>query len=174
MSRIACQVHAHETRWRGFLVDADCEASLETLREATGEKATEAKKHDDPDIVEEAWEDARTIVTSNRDDFLHHIAVFQNRPNKKDPPDLWGLLVIPNNQNVRERALLWLKGGLRTNVGLLHWPSAAFLNLYIRLTMEGKIHIRRFKWSAYFGHPTQGVKIKQPWKTWYQSLQQVK
>jgi hypothetical protein len=110
MSRIACQVDAHETRWRGFLVDADCEASLETLREATGEKATEAKKHDDPDIVEEAWQDARTIVTSNRDDFLHHIAFFQNRPNKKDPPDLWGLLVN-SEQSERKRKSITLAQG---------------------------------------------------------------
>jgi predicted ester cyclase len=75
MSKIACQVNEGETNWTGFLVDADAEAALKVLPE----EAKKATKHDDPDIVEEAWDEGRTIVTSNGDHFLRHIAVFQNR-----------------------------------------------------------------------------------------------
>lgn len=167
MGKIACQVNSDETRWRGFLVDADSEAVLPYLP-----NATRAKRHDDSDIVEEAWDEGRTIVTSNADHFLHDIAVFQNRPSNDACRDLWGLLVIPNNQFERERGLPSLRRGLNVPVGLLRWRGAGFLNLYIRLTAEGQIQIQRFKRCPFCAHPTRGVDIKEPWNTWYRSLHQ--
>ena len=96
MGKIVCQVNKTETRWAAFLVDADAESALHYLP-----KATRAKKHDDRDIVEEAWEEGRTIVTSNADDFLRYISIFHNPPNNNDCRDLWGLLVIPNDHSQR-------------------------------------------------------------------------
>jgi hypothetical protein len=64
-SRKKLQVHESEANWGGFLVDADAVASLPFL-----DRATKAAAHDDRDIVKEAWDQRRTIVTSNRRDFL--------------------------------------------------------------------------------------------------------
>jgi hypothetical protein len=60
------QVNEDETAWAGFLVDADAQASMPLL----GRRAQRAKSHADEAIVEEAWSKNRTIVTSNRRDFL--------------------------------------------------------------------------------------------------------
>jgi hypothetical protein len=104
------------------------------------------KKHDDREIVEEAWEEGRTIVTSNADDSLRYISIFQNPRNNNDCRDLWGLLVIPNTQLDREKDVPSLRLGLKVpEIGLLRWPAAGFLNLYVRLTAEGQIQIQRFK-----------------------------
>ena len=92
-SKKRVQVNQRETHWGGFLVDADAVASLPFF-----DRAKEAVAHDDPDIVSEAWDQCRTIVTSNRRDFLRHIQEFQNRANNEACRDLWGLLVIPNAQ----------------------------------------------------------------------------
>lgn len=167
MSKIACQVNEGETNWTGFLVDADAEAALKVLPE----EAKKATKHDDPDIVEEAWDEGRTIVTSNGDHFLRHIAVFQNRTDNDACRDLWGLLVIPNNQLVRDRELPAIRRGLKVSIGLLRWRGAGFLNLYIRLTAEGQIQIQRFK-RCFFCERTRELGIKEPWNKWYRSLPQ--
>jgi hypothetical protein len=166
MGKIACQVNTTETRWAGFLVDADAEAALPFFP-----KATKAKKHDDREIVAEAWEEGRTIVTSNADDFLRFISIFQNPPNNNDCRDLWGLLVIPNSQLDREKGLPSLRLGLKVpKIGLLRWPAAGFLNLYVRLTAEGQIQIQRFKRCSFCEHPERGLTIKAPWNKWYRSL----
>lgn len=153
MGKIACQVSDVETDWTGFLVDADAESALEYLP-----KAKRAKNHADPDIVKEAWEQSRTIVTSNADDFLRYISIFQNPPNDDECRDLWGLPA--------------LRQGLDTPEGLLRWLGAGFLNLYVRLTGEGQVHIQRFKQCSFCEHPERGVEIKEPWNSWYRSLHQ--
>jgi len=54
------QVNEEEIGWSGFPVDADAKAAIPLL-----DRAVPAEAHDDPDIVREAWEKNRTIVTSN-------------------------------------------------------------------------------------------------------------
>jgi hypothetical protein len=80
-----------ENGWGGFLVDADAVTALPFLN-----RAIKATAHDDRDIVKEAWDGPRTIVTSNGWDFVRYIREFQNPPNNQACRDLWGLLVIPN------------------------------------------------------------------------------
>src|ERR1700693_5822955 len=70
------QVNDLEADWGGFLVDADAVAALPFF-----DRAAKATAHDDPDIVREAWDQRRTIVTSNGRDFLRYIQEFQNPPN---------------------------------------------------------------------------------------------
>jgi hypothetical protein len=72
-SKKSFQVSETETKWGGFLIDEDAQASLPFF-----DRAIKAAAHDDPDIVQEAWEKCQTIVTSNRRDFLHYIEDFQN------------------------------------------------------------------------------------------------
>lgn len=127
--------------------------------------------HDDPDIVREAWDKRRTIVTSNGRDFLRHIQEFQNPPNNPTCRDLWGLLVVPNAQLLRENALDTIRHGLDIAQNeRLRWPGAALLNLYVRLTNEGKVEIRRFKRCPFCEHQERGVSISKTWETWYRAL----
>jgi hypothetical protein len=80
------QVNDLEADWGGFLVDADAVAALPFF-----DRAAKATAHDDPDIVREAWDQRRTIVTSNGRDFLRYIQEFQNPPNNPSCKDLWGI-----------------------------------------------------------------------------------
>jgi hypothetical protein len=64
---------------------------------------------------------------------------FRTRPNNQACRDLWGLLVIPNAHLDREKGLESIRHGLDVlEKERLRWPGAGLLNLYIRLTAEGK------------------------------------
>jgi len=158
------QVNEEETGWAGFLIDADCEAALPLL-----DRAVAAEAHDDADMVQEAWDKGRTIVTSNRRDFLLLIQRFQSRENQRDCRDLWGLVVIPNLQLMREEGLHSIRHGLSViaKEELLRWPGAAFLNLYVRLTAMQKPEIRRFERCSCC---ERSLPIREPWNTWYRAL----
>jgi hypothetical protein len=165
-SRKSFQVNEAEANWRGFLVDADAVSALHFM-----ERAIKAAAHHDRDIVAEAWDQSRTIVTSNRRDFLRYIQEFQSRANNEDCRDLWGLVVIPNLHLDREKGLQAIRRGLDVpGKGTLRWPAAGFLNLYVRLTAEGELEVRRFTRCPFCAHPERGVTIKKPWNAWYSSL----
>jgi hypothetical protein len=121
MGRMAFQVNEQEISWNGFLLDADAVATQSFF-----DKVVTATAHDDNDIVEEAWNGDRTIVTSNGHDFVRHIRDFQNPPNNQRCRDLWGLLVIPNAQLDREKGLESIRHGLDVlERERLRWPGAA-------------------------------------------------
>ena len=83
--------------------------------------------------MSEAWDQNRTIVTSNRRDFLRHIQEFQSRANNEACRDLWGLLVTPNAQLDREKGLKTIRRrGLNVSQQEpLRWSAAGLLNLYV-------------------------------------------
>jgi hypothetical protein len=157
------QVNEDELGWGGFLVDADAGKSVELL-----DRASAARAHDDPDIVEEAWRSNRTIVTSNRRDFVRYIREFQARENNRECRDLWGLLVVPNLHLLREEGLKAVRHGLLAvpNAERLRWPGVAFLNLYVHLTGAHTVEIRRFERCSFC---ERGLK-RDPWKDWYSAL----
>lgn len=158
------QVDQDEVKWAGFLIDADSEACLPLL-----DHAILAQSHNDPDIVEEAWNAARTIVTSNRRDFVTHIRRFQSRENNKECRDLWGVLVLHNLQLVRERKLPSIRKGLRVlpNQEALRWPAVGFFNLHIRLAADRDPDIRRFERCSYC---EREITPREPWNSWFRSL----
>lgn len=165
-SRKKSQVNELETEWGGFLVDKNAVTALPFL-----DRPIETTAHEDQDIVKEAWEKSRTIVTSNRRDFIRYIHEFQNPPNFPRCRDLWGLLVIPDTQLVREKGLESIRHGLNVKQREpLRWPGAGLLNLYVRLTADGGTEIRRFKRCPFCEHPERGVEINKPWNDWYHSL----
>jgi hypothetical protein len=60
--------------------------------------------------------------------------------------DCWGLVIIPNADYERQRAFTKAKirngviiGGLR-----LPWKAAMWANLYVKITSEGKMTVRKF------------------------------
>lgn len=165
-SQKSFQASDQETGWGGFLVDEDAAAALPLL-----DRAVRAKAHADADIVAEAWDEQRTIVTSNGRDFVRFIQEFQNPPNNPNCRDLWGLLVVPNAHLVREKAIELVRRGLDIpKCGILRWPGAAIMNLYIRPTASGTVEIHRFKRCPFCEHPERGITIAEPWNTWYRSL----
>ena len=163
---MAFQVNEQEISWNGFLLDPDAVATQSFF-----DKIVTTTARDDNDIVEEAWNGNRTIVTSNDHDFVRHIREFQNPPNNQRCRDLWGLLVIPNAQLDREKGLESIRHGLEVlEKERLRWPGASLLNLYVRLTAEGRTEIRRFKRCRFCEHTLRGIRISEPWNTWYRSL----
>jgi hypothetical protein len=166
-SKKRVQVNELESDWGGFLVDADAVTSLPFLH-----RATRATEHADADIVREAWDGARTIVTSNGRDFIRYIQEFQNPPNNPRCRDLWSLLVVPNAQLKRESGLKSIRNGLTVagQTELLRWPGAGLLNLCIRLTDDGGIDVRRFKRCPFCERQDSGVEIRGPWNVWYRAL----
>lgn len=161
------QVDDNEIIWRGFLIDKDAEAAAPYFK-----GASVATAHEDPDIVQEAWDRRRTIVTSNRRDFVRHIQQHQNRENQPRCRDLWGLVVIPNLHLLREKGLSFIRHGLTpvSRVERLGWPGIALLNLYIHLTGDQKLEIRRFGRCSYC---ERDRPIPEPWNAWYRSLPMV-
>lgn len=133
------------------------------------DRAAPAEAHDDEDIVQEAWDKRRTIVTSNRRDFLTHIQRFQRRENQKECRDLWGMIVIPNLHLLREDALISIRHGLSVlpKAEFLRWPGAAFLNLYVRVSANQKPEIRQFDRCSFC---ERDLPIAEPWNTWYRAL----
>ena len=158
------QVSEEEVSWAGFLVDEDAKSCFELL-----DNAVSATARHDPDIVEEAWFHRRTIVTCNRRHFLTHIRRFQSRENQKECRDLWGLLVVNNLRLLREKGLPLVRTGLRVlpKQEPLRWSGAGFLNLYVRLTAENKLEIRRFERCSCC---ERDLPPREPWNGWYRSL----
>jgi hypothetical protein len=165
-SKKSCQVNERETGWGGFLIDENAVAALPFL-----DRAIETTARLDQDIVREAWKKRRTIVTSNRRDFLHYIDEFQSPPNNPTCRDLWGLLILPDMQLVRKKGLESIRHGLNVKGReSLRWPGAGLLNLYVRLTANARTEIRRFKRCPFCEHPQIGIEISTPWNDWYHSL----
>jgi hypothetical protein len=158
------QVNEEEIGWGGFLVDADARASLPFF-----DRAILAGAHEDPDIVQEAWDSNRTIVTCNQRDFVRYIQSFQSREGQKECRDLWGLVVIPNPSLLRERGLNSIRNGLSPIPKLenLRWPSVAFLNLFVHLTATARANIRRFERCSCC---ERDLPVEEPWNKWYRGL----
>jgi hypothetical protein len=161
---IPFQVFEDEIAWGGFLIDKDSESCVNLL---PGAELCES--HYDPDIVAEAWDKRRTIVTCNRRHFVSEIRKFQRRENQKECRDLWGLLLVDNLRILREKKLKRLRAGLSVVAKNepLRWPGIGFLNLYVRLTAEGKLQIRRFQRCSCCERELRPNAI---WDEWYRKL----
>jgi Domain of unknown function (DUF5615) len=91
---MSSQIHEDEKFWRGFLVDEDSLSALNFFK-----RARRAEAHSDPDIIREAREEGRTVVTSNGWDFVRYIKEEQNPPNYPDCRDC--LLRSPSHLSTR-------------------------------------------------------------------------
>jgi hypothetical protein len=141
------QVNEDESAWGGFLVDADAVAALTFF-----DRAREAVAHNEPDIVREAWNQRRTIVTSNRRKTAGTFCgLYRNSravPTTKSAATL-GIGGIPNLQLDQEKGLKDIRRGLHlSQPAPLRWPAVGLLNLYVHLTADGEAEIRHFmRWG---------------------------
>jgi hypothetical protein len=136
-------------------------------------RAKETTARGDENIVLEAKEQYRTIITSNGWDFVGHIKEYQRRDDNKRCRDLWGLLVIPNGKEVRGRTLDTVEQGVEVSgIGRLGWRAIGFLNLRVRVTDSGQVEVSRFKRCQHC-QGTADLRIKKPWADWYAQLPEV-
>jgi len=112
---------------------------------------TETTKQTDWDTVIEAREAARTPVTSNGDDFLRYTRQAQRKALNPRCQDCWGLVIIPNQDLVRESALekAQVRRGIHLGNLIIPWKAIAYANLCVRIEREGKTHISRFERCAF-------------------------
>lgn len=69
---------------------------------------------------------------------------------------------MPNLQLDREKGLQAIRRGLDVpGKGTLRWPAAGFLNLYVRLTTDGELEVRRFTRFPFCAHPERGGDNKE-------------
>jgi hypothetical protein len=80
------------------------------------------------------------------------------------------LLIIPNRQLVRERALTTIMRGLAVGqIERLRWRAIGFLNLCIHVTDSGLVKVSRFERCMYC-EKEGALAIKKPWADWYAGL----
>jgi hypothetical protein len=153
-----------ENQWRGFLFDRDC---MEDQTVVDHFRGTATRMRHDPETVEEGWQAARTVITSNAQHFLKYSASFQRRDNNTECRDCWGLLLIPNRGHDRAFALQksGIARGVVINGNCLPWKAVAWANLCVSLERSGRIKVTRFERCVFCEreHPL----IKEPW---YQAL----
>jgi hypothetical protein len=78
-SRISTQVNEDEVIWQGFLADEDAYRMVSKFK-----RAREATARGDENLVLEAEEQRRTIITSKGRHFIGHIKEHQRRDNNND------------------------------------------------------------------------------------------
>jgi hypothetical protein len=136
-------IHEDENYWRGFICDKD--SSSEIVQKYFPSRVTKYKR--DPESVEEARDQARTVVTSNGDDFVRFIREAQKRSIFPRCDDCWGLVIIPNHDFQREYA--FKKAAVKTGVLLggrrLPWKAVLWANLCVRITSDGKVQVSKFE-----------------------------
>jgi hypothetical protein len=151
------QIDRGETRWGGFLVVDEDAVGLTEL--VGGQRAGAAY---DLGIIEEAWRARRTIVSSHGDDLVRAIGEFQRREDGRACCDLRGLLIIPSDALVRDRALLpqLIRDGVDTPAGRFRWPAIGYLNLCLTVDSAGAVTVRRF---ARCSHCNRDAPIRSAW-----------
>ena len=102
MSVKAYVLNELENEWAGFLYDKDCQSAVVRMFFQPG---IDTAKREDIDTVIEAREDVRTPVTSNGQDFIRYTRQVQRKVLNPRCQDCWGLVILPNEDLVREKAL---------------------------------------------------------------------
>jgi hypothetical protein len=163
LRRTTYQVNEQEAHWSGFLSDAKIGSARWPF-----DAPLDSRSGDSRSIVREAWSACRTILTSKGSEFLRSIEELQYPANKHECRDLWGLIVVPEHLLESEVFLQKIGKGLPLFLKeRLHWPAAAFLNLYVEFSAQGVPEVHRFKRCHYC---EASIDINQPWASWYDAL----
>lgn len=145
MGKRAFVLSPEENYWRGFLLDMDCMESSVLPRYLRRAVPMQEKK--DPGTVAESWDLSRTVVTSNRRDFVRYTVEFQRKDNNAQCSDCWGLVTVPNTEHDRAQALqkASIQKGVVIAGALIPWKAVAYANLCVSIERHGKVTVARFE-----------------------------
>lgn len=163
MSVKAYVLNELENEWAGFLYDKDCQSAVVKTFFQPG---TDTSKREDIDTVVEAREGVRTPVTSNGKDFIRYTRQVQRKMLNPRCQDCWGLIIVPNEDLVREKALekAQIKHGICIGGLTIPWKAVAYANLCVRVDRGGEVNVSRFKRCTFC---QRDFPISKPW---YDSL----
>jgi hypothetical protein len=162
----AYQVHEDENGWRGFIFDKDsCSDVVKKFF-----RGVPTSEKDDREVVNEARDESKTVITSNEKDFVRFTLEAQNRSIFPRCEDCWGLLIIPNADLQRQYAFAKAKISRGVQIGgeRLTWKAAMWANLCVKITSEGKMTVRKFERCE---HCQRDLPID---AEWYKSLPTVR
>jgi hypothetical protein len=133
-----------ENHWKGFLYDKDCQSEIVRSVFVPGQDTEEST---DPATVAEARDDYRTVVTSNGEHFIRYACAAQNKDNQRRCGDCWGLVILPNQDFVRQNALRRadIKHGIRLGGKSIPWKVFGYLNLCAHVHRDGSMRISKFE-----------------------------
>jgi hypothetical protein len=139
----AYQLHEDENYWRGFIYDKD---SCSDIVKKFFLGVPTAEKYD-RDTVNEARDESKTVVTSNEKHFVRFTLEAQSKSIFPRCDDCWGLVIIPNVDLQREYAFAKakIKSGVLIQGKRLTWKAAMWANLYVKITSDGKVHVKKFE-----------------------------
>jgi hypothetical protein len=153
---------ADEHLWSGFLVDLNLRDVAPQLKNAH----VTVHPHD-PETVHEAWNEYRTIVTSDESDFIRFILEHQKRDSGRRCQDCWGLLLLPSGEIARQRLLPHVKNGVSLGGSVIPWRAIGYANLCVSLHVDGSIGVRRFRRCDYCRRNTP-IDVD-----WYKALSEI-
>ena len=140
----AYQLHEDENGWRGFIYDKD--SCSDVVKKFFPDGVLTTEKYD-PETIKEARNEGKTVITSNEGDYIRFTLEAQNRSINPRCDDCWGLVIIPNADYQRRRA--FAKAKIRSGVQIggerLTWKAAMWANLYVKITSDGKMTVRKFE-----------------------------
>ncbi len=135
-----------------FIFDNDCPNAAEffpSRRIVTLEQAGLSPASSDRKIVELASERRWIIVTANGDDFVAEIKRYLRQSTKLVCHDLSGLVIIPNDYQLQQRALPRLEERLHFENKHIGWKDVWELDCCVRVTKNGRAQITRFERCFY-------------------------
>ena len=139
----AYQLHDDENAWGGFVYDKD--SCSDVVRKFF--KGVPTAKNYDPETVTEARYGRKTVITSNENHFVRFTIKAQNKSNFPRCHDCWGLVIIPNADFQRQYAFTKAKvgSGVLIQGKRLTWKAAMWANLYVKITIDGTMHVKKFE-----------------------------
>ena len=139
-------LYEQENRWAGFLYDENAQSEVVRKYFLRGESSPRRK--DDPAIVADARDAARTIVTTNQGHLIRYVREAQKISSRPVCNDCWGLVVlIPDKDLQREHALAKadIRHGIRLGGKLVPWKAIGYANLCVKVEKNGHLQVLRFR-----------------------------
>jgi hypothetical protein len=135
-----------------FIFDNDSRKAAQFFprrRIVTLEQAGLSEKASDREIVEVASDRKWIIVTANGDHFIAEIKRYLRQSTKFVCHDLSGLVIIPNDYQLQQRALPRLEERLHYEGKHITWKDIWELDCCVRVTKDGKAQLTRFERCFY-------------------------
>lgn len=125
-------VHEDEHNWRGFLCAPDAAGMTDLLR-----PARLARGKTMPEIVEEAKNDARTLVTADAK-FLEYMSVTRPDNTTRCGGCSWGVVIVGDKRDLRRAEIAQ---GVKVSGRFVPWRAAGLANLCVTVSASGRVRI---------------------------------